>query len=216
MPRGQDQRVAEEKRRAFVDAFLGPAKLNASEAAKAAGYKGKPAALAVSATRLLAHPQVQDLLRLRAQAAGIDSQKVLQLLWSHLHGSMADFVTLDGEVLLDLERARADGKLGLLRKFKQKTRSWFEKDKDDELVEKTETTIEIELYSAQTAADKLAKCLGLYNDQDDKGAGVQIDEDRLIDRLLLWNIPRSKWLPGLVRRYEARERKPVSSREVPK
>lgn len=211
MPRNPQERAAEQRRRAFVDALIGPAKFNLTEAARLAGYRGKQASLEQSGKRLLRHPGVLEMIHQRAQAAGVESEKVLAVLWGHATGSMADFLTLSGDVLLDLERARDSGKLGLINKFKQTRRSYLEGQGDNaKLI--TEHTVTIQLYSAQQAADKLCKVLGLYGTEKDGGT-LLVDEDKLIDEHLRLGIPRDKWMPGLQRRYAART-KQVSSEEV--
>jgi phage terminase small subunit len=51
-----------EKQRRFVEAYMGQAKGNATEAARLAGYSGTPHALEVTASRLLRNAEVRAVL----------------------------------------------------------------------------------------------------------------------------------------------------------
>jgi hypothetical protein len=189
----------------FVDAYVGPAGFNATEAARRAGYKGDRHALAVRGAELLRKPPIQVTLRRSAESAGADREQVLALLARHMNGNMADFLTTKGPVKLDLEKARAAGKLGLIKSLRQKRRQ-IGRSKMGKGPVVEEMTISVELYNAQDAAGTLAKIMGLYREKADPEVRVEVSADRIIERLLQLGIPTEKWPPGLVRRYEARQR----------
>lgn len=64
----QNDKPLTEKQRRFVDAFMGAAKGNATEAARIAGYKGTPGALHVTATRTLSNAKVHAAIAERRKA----------------------------------------------------------------------------------------------------------------------------------------------------
>jgi hypothetical protein len=196
----------------FADAYLGPARFNATEAARIAGFKGKRHVLAVRGAELLRNPHVQAHLKICADGAGAERDEVLALLARQMRGSMADFLTTEGPVRLDLERARAGQHLGLVKTLHQKRRRRICGSAANPTVIE-ETTIEIELYSAQEAAGLLAKALGLGRPEERTQTTIHVSEDRIIERLLQLGIPTEKWLPGLVRRHEANQRAGSQSTE---
>lgn len=70
-----------ERMRAFVREYLGEAKLNASEAARRAGYTGE---VKVRASQLLDHPwvkaEIEKGMRERAEKTGITAERVVEEL----------------------------------------------------------------------------------------------------------------------------------------
>jgi phage terminase small subunit len=73
-----------ERERRFIEAYMGPAAGNGTEAARLAGYTGTPKVLAVQATRLLSKAKVQAEIAARQQArcekADIDVARVVKEL----------------------------------------------------------------------------------------------------------------------------------------
>lgn len=199
----------EAKKQAFADAFLGAARFSVSEAARMAGYKGTPAVLSAAGSRLLRDPKVGQMIKARAEDAGVYPVEVLALLARHMRGDMTQFVTESGEVELDLQRARNGRRLGLLRKFKQKKRQYTE-GTGKAARDVTELQVEVELYDAQAAADKLCKVMGLYGKDDGTAEDNPDDLQALIDELLRQGVRKEKWDPGLVRLYESRTRQITS------
>jgi len=63
-----------ERERRFVEAYMGPAAGNGTEAARLAGYKGTAKVLAVQSTRLLAKANVQSAIAARREA--LESQSI--------------------------------------------------------------------------------------------------------------------------------------------
>jgi phage terminase small subunit len=200
------------RQRRFADAYLGAARFNATEAARIAGFKGKRHVLAVRGAELLRNPYVRAHLKSCADRAGAGRDEVLALLGRQMRGSMADFLTTEGPVRVDLEAARAGQHLGLVKKLHQKRRKRIRGTGANQTgIE--ETTIEIELYSAQEAAGLLAKALGLGRPEEQAQKNMYVSQDRIIERLLHWGIPTEKWLPGLVRRHVANQRARAQSTE---
>jgi hypothetical protein len=138
---------------------------------------------------------------------------VLALLAQHMNGNMADFLTTDGPVRVDLEKARAAAKLGLIKSLRIRRRQIGPREAGKGPVVE-ETTTRIELYDAQQAAGMLAKIMGLYRQEADPEVRFEVSADRIIERLLQLGIPKEKWLPGLVRRYEAQQREQAKPSEA--
>jgi phage terminase small subunit len=197
------------KKQAFVDAYLGPAKFNATEAARLAGSKGKAAALGAIGSRYLRDAEVVAILRERMFDGGVKESELLGILLTHARGTMADYLTTEGDVRLDLVKAREAKRLGLLRSFKEKSSKYF----DQKGGEHVETTVEIKLYDAQVGIDKLLKVLGSYRTDEHDEVAQLPDLDRVIDGLLKLGAPRENWPPGFQRHYEARTKR-IASQQV--
>lgn len=121
---------------------------NASEAARRAGYRWPYKV----ASMLMARPCIKELIAQRITEAAMSADEVLHRLAEHARGSMADFVDERGRI--DLERARAAGKLHLVRTYREAGRG---------------NGASIELYDAQAALEKLGKATGIFKD-----AGVTV------------------------------------------
>lgn len=155
---------AELRRRAFVDAYCGQARFNGCTAARLVGYFGTAKALTSRAAELLARPDVQEMLRERLVAAEVDkiadAREAMVVLSSHLRGTMDDFTSFDedGNVVIDIAKAKKDKKLGLVKKIRFKKRD--EKDVEGVVIATTYET-HLELYDAQSAAEKILKARGV-------------------------------------------------------
>lgn len=150
-----------DKQRLFVEAYLGSAKFNATQAARTAGYAGDDNVLAVAGYDLLRNPKISELVRQRLSEAAMTADEVLARLAEQARGSMEDFLDDSGEI--DLARARERGKLHLL-----KSRSVT---KDGE---------RIELYSAYDAQALIGKHHGLFVEKIDIS---RQEIDAFLDRL---------------------------------
>ena len=131
------------KQKLFVEAYLGEASGNASEAARIAGYTN-PATIGY---RLLKKSMVRAAInrRLRTKAMGTD--EILSRLSEFASGSLEHFIDLtpDGGWTLNLARAKKASKLGLLKKLKMGRYG-----------------PEIEIHSPLDALEKLARYHGMY------------------------------------------------------
>lgn len=169
------------RERAFVSIYLAQApQFNGAEAARQAGYAPKSAR--VTASKLLAKPNIQAIVQEHLDRLKANADEVLMGLAEHARGSMADFVSFDkrGKPKIDLNQAAERGKLHLVKKIK--------------ITEKhgniTEYTTEIELYDAQAAKIALGKNLRLFTEKIEvdwvrefelAGLDAHAEEQRLIE-----------------------------------
>jgi phage terminase small subunit len=135
------------KQQVFVEAYLGDARWNATEAARIAGY----AEPGQQGYRLLKNVQIAEAVKAAIAERAMSADEVLLRLAEHARGSMADFLDVAGEGL-DLTKAEAAGKLHLVKKFTR-----------------TETlhggSVGVELYDAQAALALLGKHHGLFTEK---------------------------------------------------
>lgn len=134
----------------FAEAYLGPARFNATEAARLAKYAGNDVTLASVGYENLRKPQIAEYVKQRLSETAMSADEVLARLADIARGSMADFLNEAGRI--DLELARRNGKLHLI-----KSRSI------------TKEGERIETYSAQEALNTLAKIHGLLIDRQEQG-----------------------------------------------
>lgn len=146
----QKEKRNHNQQQAFIEFYL--VCWNGAEAARRAGYA--EASANVQAAQLLAIPSIQQEISNRITELTATADEVLLRLASHSRGSMEDFLSPGGNI--DLEIARAAGKLHLIKKFKVTTIT--REDSDTHIQE-------IELYDAQAATVQLAKLIGLYVDR---------------------------------------------------
>lgn len=140
------------RQRVFVEEYLQCG--IGSEAARRAGYSVKTAQ--EQASRLLSKAIVKQHVERRIGELKATTDEVLLRLASHSRSNMDFF--LDGNSLIDIDKARAAGKMPLVKKLKQHTTRISKSDGED--IEYHD--IEIELYDAQAATVQLGKLLGLY------------------------------------------------------
>ena len=146
------------KEEAFTENYCANG-FNATQAAADAGYKGNRATLAQVGYENLRKPEIPSRVRTRLDGLHASADEVLNLLADHLRADLADFQgCFDDEGGLDLDKAKEKGVSRLVRKIRSVTRM-IPRGKDEEPIR--ETTVEIELYSAQDAAAKLILALGL-------------------------------------------------------
>lgn len=142
--------------RAFVAAYLGPARFNAAEAARQAGYSEKNARY--QGYENLTKPHIKAEIDRYFEAHGVTAHEVMSTLADHMRGTVADFMEIPegGRVaILDLDKAEQAGKLHLIKKL-----YW------------TQHGPRLELHDAQQAAVTLGKLLLLVGEQE-KGTGVE-------------------------------------------
>ena len=131
------------KQRAFIEHYLRC--LNATQAARCAGYKGDDHTLSIIGRDNLQKLDSEINVRLV-----MNDNEVLTRLSEHARGDMGDFVDViaPNMAVLNLQKAENRGKLHLIRKLRH-----------------TAHGIEIELYNAQTALAQLARHHGLLSEQ---------------------------------------------------
>jgi hypothetical protein len=144
------------KQELFVEAYLGAAKGNATEAARLAGYKGSDQTLAQVGAENLRKPHIAALIGKRVETEAMEADEVLQLLSDHARASLADFLTFPDNgrsPFVDLAKAQKLGKLHLIKKL--------------DTHELTGTVKTIWLHDAQSALALLGKYHKLFVDQVD-------------------------------------------------
>lgn len=148
------------KQQAFIEHYL--ICWNASEAARRAGYASKSANR--EGTRLLSNDVISTRVQERLNELKATADEVLVTLTQHKRGSLEDFINDDGSV--NFARAREAGQMHLLKRYKVTKRT---------TEDFSETTVEIELHDAQTAAIWLGKTHKLFIDRvDATSAGEKI------------------------------------------
>ena len=146
------------KQSLFVDFYIQT--LNATESARLAQYANPNK----SGPRLLQTPSVEAEIESRLAKHHASAEEVLAVLSNHMRGSLGDFLDIDdetGSAKLALAEAKAQGKLGLLKKFKIYRESGTSKDGEPWEKERQE----IELHDPQSAAVHLGKYHKLFTDK---------------------------------------------------
>lgn len=151
------------KRQVFIDNYLQC--LNATEAAKRAGYSERTAYS--QGGRLLKNVEILTEIERRLREKHVSSDEALSLLGDMARGDIGDFmdITSVGFMLNLLDENNERKNTRLIRKIKQKTTTFLAKNESDEDREINET--EIELYDAQAAIDKILRVAGKYKDNLD-------------------------------------------------
>lgn len=141
--------MATQKMRDFIAAYVGRANFNGTEAARLAKYKGSDVTLASVAYENLRKPQIRDEITRLLNERAMPREEVLHRIGEQARGNLGDFLVIsEYGASINLEQAKELGKLGLVKKYRV--------DKDG--------NVTLELYSAQTALDMLAKAHGIYSD----------------------------------------------------
>lgn len=141
------------KQRLFVEAYLGPAGGNATDAARRAGYAWPDRA----GPRLVGKSSVRAAIDARLDEAALSTSEILARLSECATASVEHFIAIDenaqGDAAyrLDLNKAKRRHKLHLIKKIKP-----------------TQHGIGIELHDPIAALDKLGRYRGLW---DSKGQG---------------------------------------------
>jgi phage terminase small subunit len=131
------------KQRLFVEAYLGEAGGNATEAARLAGYAWPKKV----AERLVGKSGIRAAIDARLDEAALTANQVLARLSDIATGDLGDFLTIDdaGAWSIDMRKAKRAGRTHLIKKIKA-----------------SPTGTEIELHSPLDALDKLGKYRRLF------------------------------------------------------
>ncbi len=145
-----------DKQAAFVHHYI--VCLNATEAARRAGYQGNAVTLASVGYENLRKPQIRAAIDAALAEAAMPANEVLARLTDQARGTMADILSVKGRgVTLDLKKAAQADRLHLVKKYS-----------------KTRQGVSVELYDAQAALQLLAKHHGLLIErQEVSGSGGQ-------------------------------------------
>ena len=171
-----------DKQKAFVNHYL--ICLNATEAAKRAGYKGSYDTLRSIGSENLTKPNIREVLGKRMSKLEMSAEETVKRISDIAAGDMLKYIDSQGN--LDLQAMRDDDAGRLLKKYKKTKRIIPRKDNDPIEVER----IEIELYGADAALDKLMRYHGKYNDkvvhewrEEAEKAGIPQDlADKIFER----------------------------------
>lgn len=149
------------KQRVFIDEYL--ICLNASEAARRAGYNGKSN---VVGSQLLANLSISEEITQRLQERHLSADAVLARLADMARSDIADFTGL--ERLSDLTNEEYRGKTHVIKRFKRRK---YRPKNGDPFEE-----IELELYPADVNLERVGKVHGLFNN----GAGESDDKPFIV------------------------------------
>jgi len=153
------------KQQAFVNFYLGEARLCGSRAAHMAGYRNPK----IMAAQLKKQPEIAAQIKERLEAQSLSSDEVLQILSDHARGTLRHFIgeTVDGDAYIDLNSESAKENFHLLKKAKTTKRSGG---KDDNAWEKTE--VEIEIHDPQAAAVHVGRHYAMFTDRTEGNLNV--------------------------------------------
>lgn len=112
----QKRRKLSGKQRAFIEAYLGDANFNATQAARLAGYKGNDVTLASVGWENLRKPQIKQRISECFAESAMSADEVLARLAEQARGEHRQYMALDGT--LDIERLVEDGKAHLIKAIK--------------------------------------------------------------------------------------------------
>lgn len=153
------------KQQLFLSEYL--IDMNATQAAIRAGYS--EASAYSQGQRLLKNDEIQAEIRTKLAEKSMKADEILQKLTEIAQGSMGDFLDVSSMAFqIDLKKAQEQGKLGLIKRVRQKTTTICKDGGGD--VEQNH--IEIELLDQLKALEMLAKYHGLLVDKHEiKTAG---------------------------------------------
>lgn len=144
------------KEQLFVNAYLGQAGYNATEAARVAGYKGNDNTLGVVGFDNLRKPKIAALVLERLNEAAMSANEVLARLSKHARGRLVDLLNEDGQ--FDLALAEKRDVADLLKKLKVRTIT--RRTRDGEEIE--DVNYEYEIHDPQAALVHLGKFHKLF------------------------------------------------------
>jgi phage terminase small subunit len=129
------------KQQAFVDAYVGAAKGNATAAARMAGYSDKTA-YSIGHENLK-KPEIEAAISARASEYAMSPAEVLAELAEIARSDAADVITVPevGRAYFDFRKAAQNGKLGLIKKL-----SYNEQGPSVELYDKMSALVQLGKY----------------------------------------------------------------------
>lgn len=150
------------KQQVFIDEYLKC--FNGAEAARRAGYS--PHSARQTASDLLALPYISEQIQAGLAEIHMSAEEALKLLAEQARGDVAQLMEVTSMGFnLDMKKAQELGLTKLIKKVKQRTVTKIGKKSDDP---DTEThDLEIELYDAQAALDKILRVHGKFTDRVD-------------------------------------------------
>jgi phage terminase small subunit len=166
------------KHQAFIDEYLRI--WNGTRAYMRVYPKCSYASARTLAGELLAKIDISEAITERMNEAHMSADEALALLADQARGDMAQLMDITSMGFnMDMEKAKDAGLTKLIKKVKQKTTTFIAKKESEEDREVTE--LEVELYDAQAAIDKILRVHGKYNDKVDvTSAGEKIEQQTII------------------------------------
>jgi len=147
------------KQTVFVNEYL--TCWNAAEAARRAGYSVKTARS--YGQQLLTNLDIKEEIQARLAEKQMSADEALTLLADMARGDVAQLMDVSSMGFsLDMQRAKELGLTKLIKKVKQRTIIHQGKSESDE--DRETHDLEIELYDAQSALDKILRVAGRYKD----------------------------------------------------
>lgn len=140
-----------DKQKLFIDAYVGVANCNATEAARLAGYSPETA-YAIGAENLK-KPQIRSAIDARLLELTMGPEEILARLTAHARGNLKDITNGTGALPANLKGLTRE-QAAIIKKHSVR------KGKDG-------TTVSVELYDAQAALRDLAKRYALFPDKLD-------------------------------------------------
>ena len=141
------------RQRLFVEAYIGEANGNATEAARIAGYSGNDNALGVVGHGLLRNSKIQSLITRRVSCVAMSSSEVLARMAEIATSDIGEFIDIkpDGSYRLNLSKRK---RTRLLKKLK--TTRTTTKDSETEITD-------FEVRDPFSALVKLGEYHGLWD-----------------------------------------------------
>jgi len=164
------------KHKLFVDNYF-LCNFNATEAYMRT-YKPKNRDIArTNSSELLAKPDVADEINARLRNVHMGADEAVKLLTDQARGDIADLMDISTMGFnLDLKQAQENGKTKLIKKVRQKTVTINGKEEDQEII-----TLEVELYDAQAALEKILRLHGKFKEQVEHSGTVKLIIERSDD-----------------------------------
>jgi Terminase small subunit len=144
-----------DKQLAFVNAYVGVSRFNATAAARLAGYAHPDR----YGPDLKKEPEVAAAIAKRLEAETLAANEVLRLLSEQAQGTLEDFLNIDDvSVHVDLGKAKKAGKMHLLKTYKYSRKDGME----------------IQLHDAQSALVHLGRHHKLFTDKTEQSGTINV------------------------------------------
>ena len=151
------------RQRVFIDEYLKD--FNATQAAIRAGYSVKTARQIGSQN--LSKLDIKAEIEQRLAEVHMSADEALKLLADIARGDMGEIMDVYSTGFnLDMQRAKERGLTRLIKKVKQRTVTHIAKSESDE--DREVVDLEVELYPADAALDKVLRVHGKYKDLGSK------------------------------------------------
>lgn len=161
-----------DKQELFVRYYL--ISLNATDAARKAGYQGDYSTLRVVGHENLTKPNIKERVSAALKERAMPPEEILARLSRMASGTFEPFL-YSGEVIkgeapkLDLSTESARANIDLVKKVKTKTMTKIVEDSATEFVE-----TEVELHDAQAALEKLGRYHKMFTDKTEISGEVKV------------------------------------------